>query len=89
MSGTRKREEFFVHTLGNGIRCILKRVPTSAVCYCSMTIGAGSRDEEQGEYGIAHLLEHTLFIIIISTNKTPATAAKKITFTNEISLFNK
>ncbi|MBR2424636.1 MAG: insulinase family protein, partial [Tidjanibacter sp.] len=61
MSRTRKREEFFVHTLDNGIRCILKRVPTSAVCYCSMTIGAGSRDEEQGEYGIAHLLEHTLF----------------------------
>ncbi|MBR3682189.1 MAG: insulinase family protein [Tidjanibacter sp.] len=61
MSRTRKREKFFVHTLGNGIRCILKRVPTSAVCYCSMTIGAGSRDEEQGEYGIAHLLEHTLF----------------------------
>lgn len=54
------KEEFFVHTLPNGIRCVLKTV-CSAVCYCSMTIGAGSRDEREGEKGIAHLLEHTLF----------------------------
>ena len=55
------KETFFVHTLSNGLRCILKRVPTSAVCYCSMTIGAGSRDERVDEIGMAHLLEHTLF----------------------------
>lgn len=54
------KEEFFVHTLPNGIRCVLKTV-RSAVCYCSMTIGAGSRDERAGELGVAHLLEHTLF----------------------------
>lgn len=54
------REEFFVHTLPNGIRCVLKRV-RSEVCYCSMTIGAGSRDERDDERGVAHLLEHTLF----------------------------
>lgn len=54
------REEFFVHTLPNGIRCVLKNV-SSAVCYCSMTIGAGSRDEMAGERGVAHLLEHTIF----------------------------
>lgn len=54
------KEEFFVHTLPNGIRCVLKQV-RSAVCYCSMTIGAGSRDERVGELGMAHLIEHTLF----------------------------
>lgn len=54
------REEFFVYTLPNGIRCVLKTV-RSKVCYCSMTIGAGSRDEKEGERGVAHLLEHTLF----------------------------
>lgn len=54
------REEFFVHTLSNGIRCVLKTV-RSEVCYCSMTIGAGSRDERTDERGVAHLLEHTLF----------------------------
>lgn len=53
-------EEFFVYTLPNGIRCVLKSV-RSAVCYCSMTIGAGSRDERPSERGVAHLLEHTLF----------------------------
>ena len=49
-----------MHTLPNGIRCVLKQV-RSAVCYCSMTIGAGSRDERMGEFGMAHLIEHTLF----------------------------
>lgn len=49
-----------MHTLPNGIRCVLKQV-RSAVCYCSMTIGAGSRDERVGELGMAHLIEHTLF----------------------------
>ena len=56
----KRREDFFIHTLPNGVRCVLKQVK-SAVCYCSMTIGAGSRDELPGEIGIAHLLEHTLF----------------------------
>ncbi len=54
------KEEFFIHTLSNGIRCVLKTV-RSEVCYCSMTIGAGSRDEREDERGVAHLLEHTLF----------------------------
>lgn len=54
------KEEFYTYRLSNGIRCVLKSV-RSAVCYCSMTIGAGSRDETSGEYGVAHLLEHTLF----------------------------
>lgn len=54
------KEEFFTYTLTNGIRCVLKSV-RSQVCYCSMTIGAGSRDEREDERGVAHLLEHTLF----------------------------
>lgn len=54
------KEEFFTYTLTNGIRCVLKAV-RSQVCYCSMTIGAGSRDEREEERGVAHLLEHTLF----------------------------
>lgn len=54
------KEEFFTHTLPNGIRCVLKSV-RSEICYCSMTIGAGSRDESPQERGVAHLLEHTLF----------------------------
>lgn len=54
------KEKLYTYRLPNGIRCVLKSV-RSEVCYCSMTIGAGSRDEQEGEYGVAHLLEHTLF----------------------------
>lgn len=52
--------EFYLHTLPNGIRCIHKRVKSS-VAHCSLTIGAGSRDELPAEFGMAHLVEHTLF----------------------------
>lgn len=52
--------EFYTYTLPNGIRCIHKRV-RSAVVHCAMTVNTGSRDEHPGEYGMAHLLEHTLF----------------------------
>jgi predicted Zn-dependent peptidase len=54
------KEEFFTHTLSNGVRCVLKTV-RSEVCFCSMTIGACSRDERDEEKGVAHRLEHTLF----------------------------
>jgi predicted Zn-dependent peptidase len=54
------KEEFFKYTLGNGIRCILKRVK-SPVAWCAMTVGAGSRDELHGETGAAHFAEHMMF----------------------------
>ncbi len=53
-------KEFFTYTLPNGIRCICKRVKSNVV-HCAMTINTGSRDELQGEFGMAHLVEHTLF----------------------------
>lgn len=52
--------EFNFYTLPNGIRCIHKQVK-SAVVHCALTINTGSRDELPGEYGMAHLVEHTLF----------------------------
>lgn len=52
--------EFYTYILPNGIRCIHKRV-RSAVVHCAMTINTGSRDELDGEHGMAHLVEHTLF----------------------------
>lgn len=53
-------EEFNTFVLPNGIRCIHKQVK-SAVVHCALTINTGSRDELTGEYGIAHLVEHTIF----------------------------
>lgn len=52
--------EFNTYTLSNGIRCIHKQVK-SGVVHCALTINTGSRDELPGEYGMAHLVEHTLF----------------------------
>lgn len=52
--------EFYTFTLPNGIRCIHKRVH-SPVAYTAVTVGAGTRDESPDEYGMAHLVEHTLF----------------------------
>ena len=48
------------HTLHNGIRLV--HAPVSGmVAHCGLLINAGSRDELQGEHGIAHFIEHMLF----------------------------
>lgn len=52
--------DFEYYELPSGIKCILKRVK-SPVVYCSLTVGTGSRDENQQEEGMAHLIEHMLF----------------------------
>lgn len=53
-------EEFNTFVLPNGIKCIHKQVK-SAVAHCALTVNTGSRDELPGEFGIAHLVEHTIF----------------------------
>ena len=47
-------------TLSNGLRIIHTPSPTSVV-YCGYAIDAGTRDEEPGELGLAHFVEHMLF----------------------------
>ena len=44
----------------SGLRYALKR-SGRAVAFCSLTIGAGTRDEAGYPAGIAHFVEHTLF----------------------------
>ena len=48
------------HTLPNGIRIIHAPRP-SAVAYCGFAIDAGTRDEDTGQQGMAHFVEHLLF----------------------------
>jgi predicted Zn-dependent peptidase len=48
------------HTISNGLRVIHLRTD-SPVAYCGFAINAGSRDEKQDEYGLAHFVEHMLF----------------------------
>ena len=48
------------HTLANGLRLV--HVTTSTrVAWCGLAINAGSRDELEGHYGLAHFVEHTIF----------------------------
>lgn len=50
----------YYFTLDNGVRVVVR--PTNAdVAYTGVMIGAGTRDEEERENGMAHYIEHTLF----------------------------
>ncbi|MFI3277733.1 MAG: pitrilysin family protein [Rikenellaceae bacterium] len=52
--------EFFTYTLPNGMRGI-HRQTRSGVAYCALLVNAGTRDEREGEFGLAHFTEHGLF----------------------------
>lgn len=48
------------YEFGNGLRLIHIASPTD-VAYCGISIDAGTRDEEEGEEGMAHFCEHMMF----------------------------
>ena len=47
-------------TLSSGLR-VIHQPSTSAVIYCGIAVGAGTRDELPGEEGLAHFCEHLAF----------------------------
>ncbi|MFI3318356.1 MAG: pitrilysin family protein [Rikenellaceae bacterium] len=53
-------KEFYTYTLPNGLRGIHRQVKSS-VAHCALMINGGTRDELQGEFGLAHFTEHALF----------------------------
>lgn len=53
-------QEPIIFTLKNGIRVVHQPMDRE-VGHCGLLIGAGSRDEEENEHGLAHFLEHSLF----------------------------
>lgn len=52
--------EILQFELPNGIRIAHKPIPSRIVC-CGITINAGTRDERDGEHGLAHFIEHVIF----------------------------
>ncbi len=52
-------EDYVIETLENGLRCVVRRRP--GITYCGVAVGAGTRDEEPGKFGLAHFVEHTIF----------------------------
>ncbi|MCB0430830.1 MAG: insulinase family protein [Flavobacteriales bacterium] len=52
--------EIYQHQLSNGIR--IAHMPMDrGVSHCGLMILAGSRDEQSGEEGLAHFIEHVIF----------------------------
>ncbi len=50
----------YYHTLPNGLRMVHVNTPAQVAWY-GLAINAGSRDEIEGHYGLAHFVEHTIF----------------------------
>ncbi|MBY0354678.1 MAG: insulinase family protein [Rickettsiales bacterium] len=50
-----------LRTLPNGLRVATERLEGVATITAMVTVDTGSRDEQAGEYGISHLLEHMAF----------------------------
>lgn len=53
-------KEFHIFELSNGLRVVHKEV-NRPVAHCGLLINAGTRDELQGEEGLAHFIEHAIF----------------------------
>ena len=52
--------QYFSFVLANGLRIV--HLPSdSPVSYCGFVVHAGTRDEQSGQYGLAHFVEHMLF----------------------------
>ena len=58
--GVTTMEEYFTHTLPNGLRMVHLPIETP-VSYCGYAVNAGTRDEGANERGLAHFVEHMLF----------------------------
>lgn len=56
-----------IFSLSNGIRILFKPAKSS-IAHCCLIINAGSRDEEIGESGLAHFIEHLLFKETVKRN---------------------
>lgn len=48
-------------TLSNGLKVIVKEEPYGGLVALELWVGVGSADEEPGQAGIAHVVEHILF----------------------------
>ncbi len=52
--------KYQIYTLPNGIRLVHKQIKNE-VAHCGLIINTGTRDEMDGESGIAHFIEHIIF----------------------------
>lgn len=55
-----ENSQTFYHNLPNGVRIVHRWTP-SPVAYIGVMVGAGTRDEQPEENGMAHYIEHCVF----------------------------
>ena len=55
-----ENSQTFYHILANGVKIVHRWTP-SPVAYVGVMVGAGTRDEEAEENGMAHYIEHCVF----------------------------
>lgn len=60
LTQTENKMDYLSHTLPNGLRMVHLPV-NSPVSYCGFAVNAGTRDEADGEFGLAHFVEHMIF----------------------------
>ncbi len=56
----KNREKITIFALSNGIKVVHQHI-SAQIAYSGVMVGAGTRDEQSSENGIAHFIEHTLF----------------------------
>jgi predicted Zn-dependent peptidase len=56
----KEKAEFDIFELSNGLKVVHKKVDRP-VAHCGLFINAGTRDELEGESGLAHFIEHAIF----------------------------
>ncbi len=56
-----EKRDITTTTLPNGLRVVTDRTPWVETASVGIWVGAGARDEEEGNSGIAHFLEHMAF----------------------------
>ena len=52
----------YMQVLENGLRVIVKEIPSYPVATVNMWVDAGSKDDPEGMSGMAHFFEHLLFM---------------------------
>jgi len=55
------QEDYTLLVLPNGLRVVHKYAAETRLGHCAFSIRAGSRDEEVGQWGMAHFIEHLIF----------------------------
>lgn len=56
----KQRMGYHIIQLDNGIRVVLNQ-QASSITHTCLIVNVGSRDEEEGKFGMAHFIEHLLF----------------------------